>query len=851
VKLSKSGISIAAVLFLAVSVQAAERVSSDGLWQDVTEARILAGAGGPRLLFPKAYRSVSLDLPGFENIARNAPLEFTPEAATFSPVITLPMPDGTFQRFAIQVSPVMTPELAAKLPDVKTYRARGLDDRAAMARLDVTPDGFHGFILSPGGNVLIDPYRKDDREHYITYWRRDYERPAGSVPFSCDFAKEEATAHAAHAAAAIESNAAKPGFASLATSGPTLRTYRLALAATGEYTQFHGGTVPLAQAAQVTSMNRINGVYEQEVGVRMTMVDNTSIVFTNAATDPYANTSGDLTANQTTINANIGSANYDIGHLFGTGGGGVAQLGVPCGSSKARGLTGSSSPVNDAFDIDYVAHEMGHQFGANHTFNGTTGSCGGGNRAASAAYEPGSGTTIMAYAGICGAEDLQPHSDAYFHTKSFDEIIAFINGTQGNSCAVSTSTGNTAPNVTGATTFTIPKSTPFYITGAAVDPDGNDVTYDWEQFNLGTASPPNTDNGTRPIFRSFNPTTSPTRTFPKLSDLLNNVSTIGESLPTTNRTMVFRLTARDGLGGVNYVSSSVVVNNTAGPFAVTSPNTATALGSGSTQTVTWSVANTTAAPVSCANVMIQLSTDGGTTFPTTLLASTANDGSESVTLPNITTSTARVRVECATAPFFDISNVNFTIMPILTVVATATSATDVDVTWNSMPDAVSYEIYRRAAGGSFTLIGTSATPGYDDATAAADTAYLYAVKWIDGASVASALSAPDLATTVMFTDPTLTTDLTLIKAVHVTELRTAVEAVRALAGLSASSYTDSTITPGTTGIKAAHFTELRSALNTARSTLTLSAVTYVDPTITANTTLIRTAHVTDLRGGVQ
>lgn len=838
---------VVTTLLLSVTASAQSSRSNDGLWQDVAETAIPAAAGAVRELFPSAYRALAFDLDGFQSVARSAPLEFTSGAAERAPVISLPMPDGSFQRFALQESPILTPELAAKLPDVRTYRAKGLDDRAATARLDVTPEGFHAFILSPNGNALIDPYRKNDLRHYISYWRRDYERPAGRTPFVCQLAGEGADVTALdHASLAVTRREPVP----LATSGPTLRTYRLALAATGEYTQYHGGTVPLAQAAMVTTMNRVNGVYEQEVGVRMTMIDNTAIVFTNPLTDPYTNSSSDLTANQTTIDTLIGSANYDIGHLVGTGGGGVASLRVPCGSSKARGLTGSSNPVSDAFDIDYVAHEMGHQFGGNHTFNGTTSNCGGGNRSSAAAYEPGSGTTIMAYAGICGAEDLQPHSDPYFHTKSFDEIVAFITGT-GNACAAATSTGNSAPNVTGFTTFTIPKSTPFSITGGAVDPDGDTVTYDWEQFNLGSASPPNTDNGTRPIFRSFNPTTSPTRTFPKLSDLLGNTTTIGESLPTFTRTLTFRLTARDGRGGVSTTSSSVSVTSTAGPFTVTSPNTAVTLASGPGNVVTWSVANTNVAPVSCSNVMILLSTNGGVTFPTTLLASTPNNGSASVTLPDLATSSARVRVECTTAPFFDLSNADFTIAPTLRLVATATSPTDVALTWNAIEGAVSYELYRKSAGGSFTLIGTSTTPNATDSTAAADTAYLYAAKWIDGAATASALSTPDLATTVIFTDATVTAGETPVKAVHVTELRTAVAAVRDLADLSAFSFTNPTITPGSTTVQAIDWAELRTALNDARSTLALPAVSFTDPTLTPQATPIRAAHVLELREGVK
>lgn len=823
--------------------------SSDGLWRDVAEETALAAGTGQRVLFPKAYRVVALDVVAFHDLASTAPLELTLGADEAAPLMMLPMPDGSFERFRIQESPIMAPDLAAQLPEVKTYRAQGIDEPTASARLDFTPFGFHAFIRTQKGTVYIDPFLKGDTDYYISYWRRDYSRSSVIAPFQCNFAQVNASAAKIHNESTTDQ---RPS--SLAASGATLRTYRLALAATGEYTAFYGGTVAGAQAGMVTTMNRVNGIFEQDVAVRMTMVNNTAIVFTDPVTDGYTNTSSDLNANQTKLDLLIGTANYDIGHLFGTGGGGVASLRSVCTSTaKAKGLTGSSSPVADAYDVDYVAHEMGHQFGGNHTFNGTTSNCGGGNRSSGAAYEPGSGSTIMGYAGICDTEDLQPHSDPYFHVKSFDEIVAFTTGS-GNACAVQTSTGNDAPTVNAGAAISIPRSTPFYLTGSATDLNDDPLTYCWEQFNLGTASPPNTDNGTRPIFRSFDPVTSGVRTFPKISDLLENTTTIGESLPITTRTMTFRLTARDnkpGGGGVNYASTTVAVTTTSGPFLVTAPNTAVTWNGGSTQTVTWNVASTTSAPVSCANVKVLLSTDGGNTFPTTLVASTSNDGSEAVTVPNLSTTTARVRVECTTSPFFDLSNLNFTIAESINVIATATSATNVDVIWDAVVDAVSYEIYRRPAGGSYTLLGTSPTTNFSDATTSADNAYLYAIKSIDALAVASPLSAPDLATTFFFTDPTLTATSTFVKAIHINELRTAIDALRTVAGLSAFSYSDPTLAVGVTKLKAIHLTELRNSFDAARTALGFSTVTYTDPTVVASTTVIKATHVQELRNGVQ
>jgi hypothetical protein len=815
-------------------------ISSDGLWRQVTQEQIGSEATGTRVLFPKAFRLVRLDVGAFQNIVADAPLEFSAGAANAARVMTLPMPDGSFARFRVEESPIMEPDLAAQLPDVRTYRAEGIDIPEATARLDFTPEGFHGFVLAPAGTVYIDPYRQGDTENYISYWRHDYERSAGAPPFHCDFADENSGGHKS------PSTAAAPA----AAVGGTLRTYRLALACTGEYAAYYGGTVALAQGGMVTTMNRVNGIYEKELAIRMVLVNNTSICFTNAATDPYQNisSSSDLAANQVTTDANIGSGNYDIGHLFRTGGGGVAYRSVICNSSyKAQGETGLSAPAGDSFDVGYVAHEMGHQFGGRHTFNGTTSGCGiGGGRDALGAYEPGSGSTIMAYPGLCGAEDLQSQHDAYFHASTFDEIVAF---TTSITCATQAASGDVPPVPFAGLAITIPVSTPFYLTGSATDADGDPLTYCWEEFDLGTAAPPNTDAGNRPIFRSFNPTTSPIRTFPRLSDLLANTVTLGESLPTTTRTMTFRLTARDNRTGANTTSTTVSVTSAAGPFLVTAPNTNVTWAGGSTQTVTWNVAGTTAAPVSCANVKILLSSDGGNTFPTTLLASTPNDGSQQVAVPSVSTLAARVRVECTTAPFFDISNANFAISIPLTVVAAATTATNVSLTFTAIAGAASYEIYRRGSGGGYVLIGTSATNSFSDGTVAADTAYLYAVKSITG-GIPSSLSNPDLATTVIFTNPTLIAQTTRVKAVHITQLRTAVGAVRTLAGLGAYSFADPTLVAGVAP-KVIYITDLRTALNAALSALSLPVPSYTDATLIVHTTPIRTLHVTDLRAALQ
>ncbi|MGB1010186.1 MAG: Ig-like domain-containing protein [Thiolinea sp.] len=639
---------------------------SASLWQDTSGAdqRQLRDTPALQAQQNQVFRFDEARLLNLDMDSLNHHLDSAmPEDSVSTNSIQLPLPNGEFADYFLYQSPVMAPGLAAKYPDIRTFKVIGTDNAAYTGRLDLTPQGFHAVLRRNNETIFIDPLGNSN--HYQSYYKRDFAARKTKSPQHKTFICRSGNHNAAIQSFADKLVQTTTPRAARLSFGNQIKTYRLAIAATGEFTQFHGGTKAQGLAALVTGINRINEVYERDLAVKLEIINNNDqIVYTDADNDPFDGSADLADLAITTINQSIGAANYDVGHVVsGEGSGGQANLGVICANgTKAGGETSSDSPVNDPFFIDYVAHELGHQFGSEHSFNAVSEACGGGNRSSNHAYEPASGSTIMAYAGICAPENLQQNSDAYFHSDSIEQIRNHLDNGSGNTCGVAGGNTNTPPDATAGTDKVIPKQTPFSLTGSGSDTDGDTLTYTWEQLDLGPATSSRgglVDNGSSPIFRSFMPGTSPTRIFPQLSSILNNTTTYGEVMPTQSRELNFRLTVRDGKGGVASDDLRLQVVSAAGPFKVTLPES-TSWTDGS-QTITWDVANTTAAPLSCSMVKIDLSTNNGASFPTTLIASTENDGSATVTVPAVSTTNGRVRISCTSQPFFAINTGKITI----------------------------------------------------------------------------------------------------------------------------------------------------------------------------------------------
>ncbi|MDT8282950.1 MAG: M12 family metallo-peptidase [Gammaproteobacteria bacterium] len=572
--------------------------------------------------------------------------------------IELPLPDGEMHTFVVEESPIMAPRLAEKYPDFKTYRVISSDNSVISGRVDLVSTGFHAYLNTDKGTVFIDPER-DAPGYYRSFYQHDYQHtPArfscGTVDHSSEFAPSSVLS--------AENNSLQK---TLARNTNQLLTYRLAVAATDQYRQkvAVGGDITNTQAEIATAINRVNQIYQRDLGIRLELIANNNLLISTDPVDNLSIANDDenllIESVKAFIESKIRVNDYDIGHAFSTGGGGLAQFQAVCiDSIKAGGVSGISTPVGDPFYIDFVAHEMGHQFGANHSFNGTTEFCSGDNRNAATAYEPGSGSTIMAYAGICAAENVQNSSDATFHAGSITQMVNYTRSGDGNLCDITSTNSNTAPVANAGLDRTVPGQTPLQLVGSATDVDADTLLYEWDEMDVGTATTDityGTDLGNNALFRSFIPSTNPVRILPRMSTLVSGINDRAETLPTRDRTLKFRLTVRDQNLGVDEDDMQITVDKDSGPFRIVSAASPVTLDVMQPQVIEWDTACTEQQPVNCANVDISVSTDGGISF-TPVLVATPNDGAETISLPQVSSTNALIKIACTDNIFFDIND---------------------------------------------------------------------------------------------------------------------------------------------------------------------------------------------------
>ncbi|MBL6445437.1 T9SS type A sorting domain-containing protein [Fulvivirga sp. 29W222] len=655
-----------------------------------------------------AYKALVLDFQGLKQALSLTGMRGSASSRN-TQVIHFPNADGKMEKFSIVEAPTLHPDLAKKYPGIKSYAGQGMDNPTSTIRFSISNQrGFHGLLMTAKGMEYIDPISSDNST-YAIYKRKSMNRD--EKDFQCIMDDHMAT------------TTKSKGVTTLKTNDQKLRKYRLALSCSAEYGNiFAGSGTDVEKKANILAqmnitMTRVNGIYERDLAITMELVPNNDeiIYFGDIDADPWSIEWNSKT--QQTIDAVIGDANYDIGHNFNTTGGGNAGcIGCVCISGeKGSGYTGKSDPTGDPFDVDYVAHEMGHQFGGYHTMNTCSRSGSGFSE-----VEPASGSTIMGYAGICPV-NIQNNSDAYFGYVNIRDISANIQSGVSSSCPVIVDLSNNPPVANAGNDYTIPKSTPFVLKGTGNDPDGNaSLTYCWEQNDPETApgnGSPESSWSQGPLFRSFEGTSSPDRYMPQASTVLaGKMGSTWEMLPSVSRKMNFSLTVRDNHAGGGQTSDDlmeITVDGDSGPFFVTDPTSSISWYEGQTQVVSWNVANTDQAPISCSNVNILLSTDGGQTFPTTLISNAPNNGMAEVIVPSGLSTNCRIKIEAVGNIFYDISDSDFEIATAVTcnatiptgLTVTEVNSSDASLTWDQNTGA-SFDIQYRVQGTStFTTTG--------------------------------------------------------------------------------------------------------------------------------------------------
>ncbi|MDO6692079.1 zinc-dependent metalloprotease family protein [Aliiglaciecola sp. 3_MG-2023] len=582
--------------------------------------------------------------------------------------LSIPTPNGDHLTFELQQVQVMAEALANKYPLIRSFTGFNINNPEDKGRFNLSTKGLSAMLKIDGEWAMLTYDRLGNPEDYVSYWVKDEiipETQTSTLSLQPDYMRLPSTVKTEWKKLATSNTVAARA------NGNAITTYRIAISTSGEYTSRNGGEAgTLAELA--TLINRINEILLTDFSIQFELVaNNDRIIYTDSSTDPFVNdASEDIDANQVVIDDLIGPENYDIGHLLNTDSGGLATIQSICiDDYKARGQTGSNQPFGESFYTQLVIHEFGHQLGAEHTFNATnTAGCSEDQRSTLSAVEPGSGSTIMSYAGLCSNQNIENDSDDYFHSFSVEQIQSLLSR---RNCGTTESNGNSIPTINSAQiNHTIPAETPFVLTAQATDSDNDSLTYVWDQVDPGgfegateSLGEMSEDNGFNPLFRSFPPSDSATRYFPQIDGVLTGSLDLGETYPSTERELTFELIVRDGNGGVITQTANINIEPTGSAFSVSQPLTDSRWIGGQSHEVEWEVANTDSAPISCASVDITLDADGDDVFESTILANTENDGQQSIISPSTNTSNARLKVSCSDNVFYAVNPGNFEIVP--------------------------------------------------------------------------------------------------------------------------------------------------------------------------------------------
>ncbi len=652
---------IAYLLFLVLTTSF---LQAQNFWRPVSNTEAIKTRNLTGETIPAAFQSYNLDIQSMKAYLDKAPVEFEQSDVIYP--LYIPMPDGTMAEYRVFYSPVMESGLAERYPMIRSYKGISMSNKKHNIRFDLGPFGFHASV-SADEPIYIDPVTEGNDIDHIVYYTRDFIEDLSGHNLSCGLTTEDILNEDLHDhqhGEEVEEPEHSMTMRSLTESDMvTLRVYRLALACTGEWGRNKGNTTESALAVMVTAVNRLNQIYENDFAIRFVLInENDQLINLDPETDPYpvGNVGYELLSiNTMVINNKIGNSKYDVGHVFTrscTDVGGVAYLSSACSGTKGGGVTCHYTD-NLTYVVTQVwAHEMGHQFSAQHTFNNCNGNESPGN-----AYEPGGGTTIMSYCGLCGSNNVNANCIPNFHSTSVNQVLTFIQNGGGSSCGTEIATDNSLPvaELDYKDGFSIPVLTPFILEGHGYDPDGDALTYSWEQFNLGPQSNIGSPVENAPSFATLEPVSVPFRVFPAINKIVNNQYNNAEILPAYSRDLNFRFIVRDnatGGGGVDWKNVAFKATAEAGPFKITYPQSFTTFTVGQEAEIIWDVANTDKAPVNCAYVNIWFSSDAGYNYPYLLAYRVPNNGSRKVFLPNVKTNLGRIKIEAYDNIFFTISD---------------------------------------------------------------------------------------------------------------------------------------------------------------------------------------------------